>query len=183
MHRKQLKQLQVALQTSLNHIRGLKVSVSPPRGTLFTSHQVLMEQSSTASIQSEIDEAALKDLLQLVPNRPRLTGLKLCLADLRRDVKELNLQLGDRYCKYFSHYFTSCQVSGSHPNRIFKDGHAKFLGEIQPRLCREFGIGDTISSPLLSRFVCSAESTACWQEMKSKHNTHVRTIFKIISVQ
>ena len=97
VHRKQLKQLQVALQTSLNHIRGLKVSVSPPRGTLFTSHQVLMEQSSTASIQSEIDEAALKDLLQLVPNRPRLTGLKLCLADLRRDVKELNLQLGDRY--------------------------------------------------------------------------------------
>ena len=29
VHRKQLKQLQVALQTSLNHIRGLKVSVSP----------------------------------------------------------------------------------------------------------------------------------------------------------
>jgi len=81
MHRKQLKQLQVALQTSLSHIRGLKV---------------LMQQSSTASIQSEIDEAALKDLLQLVPNRPRLTGLKLCLADLKRDVKELNLQLGDR---------------------------------------------------------------------------------------
>ena len=100
VHRKQLKQLQVALQTSLNHIRGLKVSVSPPRGTDFTSIQVLMEQSSTGSIQSEIDEAALKDLLQLVPNRPKLTGLKLCLADLRRDVKELNLQLGDRYWKY-----------------------------------------------------------------------------------
>ena len=65
-----------------------------------------MQQSSTASIQSEMDEAALKDLLQLVPNRPRLTGLKLCLADLRRDVKELNLQLGDRYWKHFSHYFT-----------------------------------------------------------------------------
>ena len=61
-----------------------------------------MQQSSTASIQSEIDEAALKDLLQLVPNRPRLTGLKLCLADLKRDVKELNLQLGDRYWRYFS---------------------------------------------------------------------------------
>ena len=65
-----------------------------------------MQQSSPGSIQSEIDEAALKDLLQLVPNRPRLTGLKLCLADLRRDVKELNLQLGDRYWKYSSHYFT-----------------------------------------------------------------------------
>ena len=69
-------------------------------------YQVLMQQSSPGSIQSEIDEAALKDLLQLVPNRPRLTGLKLCLADLRRDVKELNLQLGDRYWKYSSHYFT-----------------------------------------------------------------------------
>ena len=81
MHRKQMKQLQVALQTSLNHIRSLKV---------------LMQESSATSIQSEIDETALKDLLQLVPNRPRLTGLKLCLADLKRDVKELNLQLGDR---------------------------------------------------------------------------------------
>ena len=106
VHRKQLKQLQVALQTSLSHIRGLKVSASPPRGTILTSHQVLMQQSSPGSIQSEIDEAALKDLLQLVPNRPRLTGLKLCLADLRRDVKELNLQLGDRYWKYLSKYFT-----------------------------------------------------------------------------
>ena len=81
MHRKQMKQLQVALQTSLNHIRSLKV---------------LMQESSATSIQSEIDETTLKDLLQLVPNRPRLTGLKLCLADLKRDVKELNLQLGDR---------------------------------------------------------------------------------------
>ena len=100
MHRKQLKQLQVALQTSLSHIRGLKVDFT--KRICFTSHQVLMQQSSTASIQSEIDEAALKDLLQLVPNRPRLTGLKLCLADLKRDVKELNLQLGDRYWRYFS---------------------------------------------------------------------------------
>ena len=108
VHRKQLKQLQVALQTSLNHIRGLKVSMVTLRGTLFTSHQVLMQQSSTASIQSEMDEAALKDLLQLVPNRPRLTGLKLCLADLRRDVKELNLQLGDRYWKHFSHLLYAC---------------------------------------------------------------------------
>ena len=81
MHRKQMKQLQVALQTSLNHIRSLKV---------------LMQESSATSFQSKIDETALKDLLQLVPNRPRLTGLKLCLADLKRDVKELNLQLGDR---------------------------------------------------------------------------------------
>ena len=56
-----------------------------------------MQQSSSCSIQSEMDEAALKDLLQLIPNRPRLNGLKLCLADLKRDVKELNLQLGDRY--------------------------------------------------------------------------------------
>ena len=56
-----------------------------------------MQQSSCSSIQSEMDEAALKDLLQLIPNRPRLNGLKLCLADLKRDVKELNLQLGDRY--------------------------------------------------------------------------------------
>ena len=96
MHRKQLKQLQVALQTSLTHIRGLKVDFTI-RICSFTSHQVLMQQSNTSSIQSEIDEAALKDLLQLVPNRPRLTGLKLCLADLKRDVKELNLQLGDRY--------------------------------------------------------------------------------------
>ena len=101
VHRKQLKQLQVALQTSLSHIRGLKVDFTK-RISSFTSHQVLMQQSSTASIQSEIDEAALKDLLQLVPNRPRLTGLKLCLADLKRDVKELNLQLGDRYWRYFS---------------------------------------------------------------------------------
>ena len=100
VHRKQLKQLQVALQTSLSHIRGLKVDFT--KRICFTSHQVLMQQSSTASIQSEIDEAALKDLLQLVPNRPRLTGLKLCLADLKRDVKELNLQLGDRYWRYFS---------------------------------------------------------------------------------
>ena len=100
MHRKQLKQLQVALQTSLSHIRGLKVDFT--KRICFTSHQVLMQQSSTASIQSEIDEAALKDLLQLVPNRPRLTGLKLCLADLKRDVKELNLQLGGRYWRYFS---------------------------------------------------------------------------------
>ena len=100
MHRKQLKQLQVALQTSLSHIRGLKVDFT--KRICFTSQQVLMQQSNTASIQSEIDEAALKDLLQLVPNRPRLTGLKLCLADLKRDVKELNLQLGDRYWRYFS---------------------------------------------------------------------------------
>ena len=56
-----------------------------------------MQQSSCSSIQSEMDEAAMKDLLQLIPNRPRLNGLKLCLADLKRDVKELNLQLGDRY--------------------------------------------------------------------------------------
>ena len=55
-----------------------------------------MQQSSCSSIKSEMDEAALKDLLQLIPNRPRLNGLKLCLADLKRDVKELNLQLGDR---------------------------------------------------------------------------------------
>ena len=151
MHRKQLKQLQVALQTSLSHIRGLKVDFT--KRICFTSQQVLMQQSSTASIQSEIDEAALKDLLQLVPNRPRLTGLKLCLADLKRDVKELNLQLGDRYWRYFSTSVVtlqqSCQVSRSYPNRIFKDGHAKFLGEIQPRLWRELRVGNTISPPLL----------------------------------
>ena len=86
-------------------IEGIRVT--PQKNNLNISpYQVLMQQSSPGSIQSEIDEVALKDLLQLVPNRPRLTGLKLCLADLRRDVKELNLQLGDRYWKYSSHYFT-----------------------------------------------------------------------------
>ena len=135
-----------------------------------------MQQSSTTSIQSEIDEAALKDLLQLVPNRPRLTGLKLCLADLKRDVKELNLQLGDRYCKYFCLSSIteqkSCQVARSHSDGICKDRHPKFLGEIQSRLCRELWVGDTFPSPLLHWLFCSAESTACWQEMKTiKHKS------------
>ena len=31
--------MQVALQASLIHIRGLKVSASPPKETLFTSHR------------------------------------------------------------------------------------------------------------------------------------------------
>ena len=128
-----------------------------------------MQQSSCSSIKSEMDEAALKDLLQLIPNRPRLNGLKLCLADLKRDVKELNLQLGDRYILNQQSLFNIkviTQVSGPDPNGISEDGHPKFLGEVQQGLGGELGVDHTVSSHLFQRVFSSREPPAHWKEMK-----------------
>jgi len=81
-HQKQLKQMQKALKTSLHHIRGLRT---------------IIEESHSMS-SPKFDEQSLTNLLQwsAPTERPQLSTLKLCLADLKRDVRELNLQLCDR---------------------------------------------------------------------------------------
>eukprot|EP00092_Neocalanus_flemingeri_P013712 GFUD01014789.1.p1 GENE.GFUD01014789.1~~GFUD01014789.1.p1 ORF type:complete len:725 (+),score=179.26 GFUD01014789.1:275-2449(+) len=81
-HQKQLKQMQLALKTSLQHIRGLRTIIED-------SHNLPAPK---------FDEQTLSNLLHLnaPTERPKLSVLKLCLADLRQDVRELNMQLGDR---------------------------------------------------------------------------------------
>ena len=81
-HQKQLKQMQLALKTSLHHIRGLRTIIED-------SHNLPAPK---------FDEQTLSNLLHLntPTERPKLSALKLCLADLRQDVRELNLQLSDK---------------------------------------------------------------------------------------
>lgn len=81
-HQKQLKQMQLALKTSLHHIRGLRTIIED-------SHNLPAPK---------FDEQTLSNLLHLntATERPKLSALKLCLADLRQDVRELNMQLSDR---------------------------------------------------------------------------------------
>ena len=83
IHRKQLRQMQLALKNSLLHIRGL-------RTILETSLPVYKRETT-------FDEESLSSLLSLdaaSDERPRLNSLRLCLAGLRREVGELNISLG-----------------------------------------------------------------------------------------
>jgi len=81
-HQKQIKQMQLALKTSLQHIRGLRTIIED-------SHNLPAPK---------FDEQTLSNLLHInaPTERPKLSALKLCLADLRQDVRELNMQLSDR---------------------------------------------------------------------------------------
>eukprot|EP00091_Calanus_sinicus_P016622 TRINITY_DN36077_c0_g1_i1.p1 TRINITY_DN36077_c0_g1~~TRINITY_DN36077_c0_g1_i1.p1 ORF type:complete len:137 (-),score=6.19 TRINITY_DN36077_c0_g1_i1:123-533(-) len=74
--------MQLALKTSLHHIRGLRTIIED-------SHNLPAPK---------FDEQTLSNLLHLngATERPKLSALKLCLADLRQDVRELNMQLSDR---------------------------------------------------------------------------------------
>ena len=81
LHRRQLRQLQVALRSSLGHIRGLKVGTGELRELLMCGVllikvflqspmlQALIQDSSSPPLQPPVDEASLSHLLQLTPHR------------------------------------------------------------------------------------------------------------------
>ena len=77
----QVRQMQEALKSSLEHIQGLRSQL----------------EKDKPPMPPPYDEDSLTSLLNLASTpRPALSSLQTCLSDLRQEVADLNSQLSDR---------------------------------------------------------------------------------------